>query len=384
MFERTLHEIAFTVLFDSISHNLCTVRCFDILYPKEGEKMAQPNLPMNENKATVELDSDFKGNTKLKLLRLLELLQSESTQQKPLSTAQICLRLEKMGMHCERRTLYRDIKLLIDCGYDIEIVTERNANLYYYKKETELSFSELKILIDAAKAASFITQEQTEELLRKLVALGGSRKKELLSSNMVFFNSHKHSNTDVYDAVSTIEAAIKNKTRISFFYFDLDEHAERVYRHDKKEYLVDPIVLIFKNDNYYLRGYAPDHDEIRNYRVDRMADVKTTTLPMDAKANVSPAEIEEYISQSFKMYGGETVEALLEFKDKLLDVIFDKFGEGTPIVRKNDNTCIATVKVQASPTFWGWYFQFPDKMRICSPDSLAEECEKWRNLRYNQ
>ena len=158
MFERTLHEIAFTVLFDSISHNLCTVRCYDILYPKEGEKMAQPNLPMNENKATVELGSDFKGNTKLKLLRLLELLQSESTQQKPLSTAQICQRLEKMGMHCERRTLYRDIKLLIDCGYDIEIVTERNANLYYYKKATELSFSELKILIDAAKAASFITQ----------------------------------------------------------------------------------------------------------------------------------------------------------------------------------------------------------------------------------
>ena len=201
---------------------------------------------------------------------------------------------------------------------------------------------------------------------------------------MVFFNSHKHSNTGVYEAVSTIEAAIQNKTRISFFYFDLNEHAERVYRHDKKEYLVDPIVLIFKNDNYYLRGYAPDHDEIRNYRVDRMADVKTTTLPMDAKANVSPAEIEEYISQSFKMYGGETVEALLEFKDQLLDVIFDKFGEGTPIVRKNDNTCIATVKVQASPTFWGWYFQFPDKLRICSPDWLVEECEKWRNLRYDQ
>ena len=89
--------------------------------------MAQHNLTVNDNKATVESDSDFKGNTKLKLLRLLEILQSESTQQKPLSTSQICQRLEKMGMHCERRTLYRDIKLLIDCGYDIEIVTESNG-----------------------------------------------------------------------------------------------------------------------------------------------------------------------------------------------------------------------------------------------------------------
>lgn len=338
--------------------------------------------PVLNNKYTVIEDTTYVANTKLKLLRLLELLQRESTQRKPLTTAQICQKLEKMGMHCERRTLYRDIKLLIDCGYDIGIITERNANLYYCRKAPELSFSELKILIDAAEAASFITEEQTEELVKKLAALGGSRRSELTNGNLVHFNSHKHSNTEIYDAVSVIETAIQKKVRISFLYFDLDEHAQRVYRHDKKLYLVDPVILIFNHDNYYLRCYNPEYDEMRNYRIDRMDGVALTDTAMDAKADMSAAEIAEYTKQSFKMYDGDTVETLLEFKDTLLDVIFDKFGENTPIVRKNENTCIATVKVQASPTFWGWYFQFPDKMKICSPDWLVEECEKWRELRY--
>lgn len=323
-------------------------------------------------------------NTKLKLLRILEILQKESSKAKPLTTQQICQKLEKIGMHCERRTLYRDIKLLKDCGYDIEVLTSKTANLYYYKKTPALSFAELKVLIDAAEAASFISEEQTAEIIMKLAALGGSRKSELLNGNLIHFNSQKHNHCNVYDTITTIETAIQKKLRISFYYFDLNEHAERVYRHDKKQYYVDPVILIYNHDNYYLRCYNPEHDQMRNYRIDRIENAEITNLPMDSKADVSEEDITKYTSQVFKMYGGETVEILIEFQDELLDIIFDKFGENTSIVRKNDHCCIATVTVQVSPTFWGWYFQFPDKMKICSPDWLAEECEKWREIRYEE
>lgn len=323
-------------------------------------------------------------NTKLKLLRILEILQKESSKKKPLTTQQICQKLEKMGMHCERRTLYKDIKLLKECGYNIEVVTSKTANLYYYKKASTLSYAELKILIDAAEEASFISEEQTAEIVSKLAALGGSRRSELLKGNLIHFNSQKHNNSDIYDTITAIEAAIQQKLRISFYYFDLDEHAERIYRHGRKLYMVDPVILIHNHDNYYLRCYNPEYDQMRNYRVDRMTEVSITDKPMSDKADVSPEEITEYTKQVFKMYSGETVEMLLEFKDELLDKIFDKFGENTPIVRKNDESCIATVVVQESPTFWGWYFQFPDKMKICSPDLLVAECEKWRELRYEE
>ena len=55
---------------------------------------------------------------------------------------------------------------------------------------------------------------------------------------------------------------------------------------------------------------------------------------------------------------------------KLVEPVFDKFGEDTPMMTVNDNTCAATVHVQISPTFFGWLAQFGNKMHIISPDNV--------------
>ena len=43
------------------------------------------------------------------------------------------------------------------------------------------------------------------------------------------------------------------------------------------------------------------------------------------------------------------------------------------MLRINDTTCVAAVKAQISPTFWGWLFQFGGRMTINSPEELKEE-----------
>ncbi len=123
---------------------------------------------------------------------------------------------------------------------------------------------------------------------------------------------------------------------------------------------------------------------MRNYRIDSMDQVELLEEQCSEKADIPTDKIAEYLKQIFSMYGCDVVETLLEFRNELLDVIFDKFGDTTPIVRKNEDSCIATVRIQASPTFWGWYFQFPDKMRILSLEWLVQECEEWRNKRYEE
>ncbi len=51
---------------------------------------------------------------------------------------------------------------------------------------------------------------------------------------------------------------------------------------------------------------------------------------------------------------------------------YDQFGEDPRTIRSGD-LCIATVKEQISPVFWGWLFQFGNQMRILSPDRLADD-----------
>lgn len=73
------------------------------------------------------------------------------------------------------------------------------------------------------------------------------------------------------------------------------------------------------------------------------------------------------------MYGGETVEVVLEFRDNLIGAVYDKFGEDVKMTRVANDKCTAAVKIQVSPVFWGWLFQFGKQMRIIFPEALTDE-----------
>ena len=75
----------------------------------------------------------------------------------------------------------------------------------------------------------------------------------------------------------------------------------------------------------------------------------------------------EHTEQAFKMYRGEPVEITLQFDNKVIGAVYDKFGENTKIMRLNAEQCVANVKVQIIPTFWGWVFRFGKQMRVISP-----------------
>ena len=92
--------------------------------------------------------------------------------------------------------------------------------------------------------------------MEKIAALGGSHRAEILRSNIVHFNTRKHTNESIFYSVNELEQAMIQKRQASFHYFDLNEKHERVYRKEQKRYIVDPIALVFLSDNYYLMCYS--------------------------------------------------------------------------------------------------------------------------------
>lgn len=309
---------------------------------------------------------------KIKLLKLMELLRQETDELHPLSTKEICTRLSDMGISCERRTLSKDISLLNDQGFEVmwcKVGKEKG----YYIEDRNFSVPEIKILIDAVQAANFISPKKSAELIDKISALGGSHQADILKNNIVCFNTHKHSNETIYYSVGYLEDAIQQKSKVLFRYFDLDEHGEKVYRRGGHRYVVEPVALVFHEDSYYMVVYSAKHDSTANYRIDRMDSVEVLNELVSSKALALRDEVSGYTEQVFKMYGGQPVDIVIEFDDKLIGVVYDKFGENTKMLRSNEHKCVATVKVQISPTFWGWLFQFGKQMRILSPTKLIEE-----------
>lgn len=309
---------------------------------------------------------------KIKLLRLLELLRQDTDEQHPMTTSQICTRLGQIGIVCDRRTLSKDIALLNEQGYEV-MDTPVGHEKGYFVEDRSFSIPELKILMDAVQGASFITEKKTAELLEKIAVLGGSHRAEILKGNIVNFKTTKHSNEQIFYNVDALERAIDQQKKVLFRYFDLNENCEKVYRRDGHRYVLEPIALIFNEDNYYLLGYSSRHQKTSTYRLDRMEGVELLEESITEKALELKEEIADYTEQVFKMYAGETVDIVIEFQDNLIGVVFDKFGEDTKMMRCGPDKCVATVKVQISPVFWGWLFQFAGEMKLLSPENLTEE-----------
>lgn len=309
---------------------------------------------------------------KIKLLKLMELLRQETDELHPLSTNEICNRLNTMGISCERRTLAKDISLLNEQGFEV-MWCRVGKEKAYYVEDRSFSVPELKILIDAVQAANFITDKKSIELIDKISALGGSHRADILKNNIVCFNTRKHSNETIYYSVGYLEDAIQRQNKVLFRYFDLDEHGKKIYRREGHRYVVEPVALVFHEDNYYVVAYSAKHDSTANYRIDRMDNVEIIDEPVSQKALSLRKEVAGYTERVFKMYGGQPVDIVIEFDDKLIGVVYDKFGENTKMIRTDEHKCVATVKVQISPTFWGWLFQFGKQMRILSPTKLIEE-----------
>ena len=309
---------------------------------------------------------------KIKLLKLYELLCQETDEQHPLTTMNIVDRLAQMGISCERRTVAKDMAILNEQGYEV-MVRWMGKEKAYYVEDRSFSVPELKVLIDAVQAASFITEKKTDELIDKIANLGGSHRAEILKSNMVCFNTRKHSNETIFYSVGYLEEALLQRKKVIFRYFDLDENGVRAYRKEGHHYVVEPVALVFNEDNYYMTCYSSRHDSTSNYRIDRMDSVEVIDEPCCEKAIALRDQVSAYTEQAFKMFGGQPVDITIRFDAKLIGVVYDKFGEDTKMKRVGKSTCETTVKVQVSPTFWGWIFQFGNLMSIVSPEAMTRE-----------
>ena len=308
---------------------------------------------------------------KMKMAVLLDMLRQDSDEDHPLPTNEICDRLAAKGIPCERKCVGTDIALLRQFGYEV-MDTRSGKQKAYYIEDRSFSLPEIKVLIDAVQAASFITEKKATELVEKISYLGSSRRAEILQSNIVRFNTRKHTNEKIYYNVDQLEKAILLGQKASFVYFDLDENHKKIYRKDRKEYIVDPITLVYMEDNYYLMCYSEKYANIASYRLDRMERTKVLKEPVCEAAKMMEEDIAAFTEQTFKMFSGETEQVKLRFANHLIGTIYDKFGEDTKMQRLDPNSCTAEVNVQISPTFWGWLFQFVGEMQIVEPLELID------------
>ena len=107
---------------------------------------------------------------KLKLLYLIEILRDYSDENTYLSVKELTSLLLKKEIVVERKTLYKDIELLQDYGFNIVVEKNGRENIYALV-EREFELAEVKMLIDVIQASKFLTAKKSRDLILKLKKL---------------------------------------------------------------------------------------------------------------------------------------------------------------------------------------------------------------------
>ena len=100
------------------------------------------------------------ANQKLKLLYILDLLTTKSDENHPVDIEQILLYLQNHGITCERKSVYSDISVLKEFGYDI--LFTKGSESGYFLASRDFESAEIRLLCDAVQAANFISPKKTQ------------------------------------------------------------------------------------------------------------------------------------------------------------------------------------------------------------------------------
>lgn len=308
------------------------------------------------------------ANQKLKLLRLYQILLQQSDEEHPIPIAQLINELARWDISAERKSIYADLEALAELGVDVQSRKGRSAGWFIGERDFELA--ELKLLVDAVQSSRFITHRKSDSLIRKLERLASVHQARQLQRQVYVDRRVKSMNESIYYIVDTIHSAIAQNRAITFRYFDYDTAKRRVFRHDGKQYEVSPLGLIWNNENYYLVAYSAENEQLRHYRVDKMADLEITDRPRQGQPE--RFDVADYAQKHFGMYSGAEVTMTLRFENRMANIVLDRFGQDVMLIPDGAEHFTLTLPLVMSPQFFGWLFGLGDGVQLIGPPAAVE------------
>lgn len=312
----------------------------------------------------------MENGTKLRILYLYQHLVQHTDPEHTLSTAELMKVLrERYSLKVSRNTISDDLAMLHNCGMHIEHY-ESTQNKYYYDGQT-YDLAELKVLVDAISSSKFITQRKSDELINKLLAFTSAENAVKLRRHIYAPGRVKSDNENGYYIVDTINDAIDARRKISFQYTDFDVNKNRYITNNGMTYTVSPYSLIWDGDYYYMRGFCDERQQMRNFRVDRIAEQPKLLnhIAVMPPEGYTPADYSRYVFRMFDT--DEPVKVQLYCHVSVMKYLIDNFGPDLRTEVVDEEHFKAVVEVCTSATFYRWVFGFCGKIRIMGPQDIV-------------
>ena len=266
------------------------------------------------------------------------------------------------------RTIYRDIRTLEASG--VPIYSE--AGMGYSLME---GYRLPPVMFTREEAGSFIAAEKlmqkfTDKELGKHYASATFKLKAVLQSSDKDWVSNIESNVLMQptgrlfhektpNSLALLFKSIAEKTQIILFYqtAEADEASQRI---------IEPVGVFHENDNWYTLGYCHLRKDYRQFRTDRIHDIKTTEKQF-TKAHLP---LHTYLEKAKEKHPTTIVRILIS-KSIAKHLDYDKKYHGF-ISQKtiNDEIEMTFRTANVDEYFPRWLLMFGDHVTILEPESL--------------
>lgn len=266
-----------------------------------------------------------------------------------------------------QRSVYRYVEELNVSGVPVDVVRGRYGGIFiadtYRLPSGYFTRGEYDAVINALEAmGGQINDDNVTSALEKLARRRKEDKRELSVCGNIIVDGGSWADMGSFsEKMRVCEQAVKDSLSLDIDYISRDgEHSRRV---------IDPHVLIFKQNVWYVYAFCHSRQEFRTFKIGRIKLARFTGGKFEKK------EISrEDIPLNFEYSSEQLTEVTLEIKKDALADVEELIGVDN--VEPKGNALIATVALPDDETLVEKILSYGGKVKVIAPTSLKERVKK--------
>ena len=290
-------------------------------------------------------------------------------------------------LQVERKAVRRNIEELIDMGFPIEYTEKpREGNVIWtdFWIDHEFTDAELRLLIDGLLFSSHVPYRQCQELVAKLEGLSNDYFKSHLNHIKTLPDTGV-ANQQIFHTIAVLDEAISKERQVSFHYVnygtDKKLHPKRDEDGKPREYIINPYQMVARDGKYYLICNFEPYNDISNYRLDRISDIKILDTKRKSFSTLTDSDgnrlnLAEYMKKHIYMYSSGAVRVRFKVVPAMISDIIDIFGKEVSFEEETDTYVTVSAKVTEAAMIQFAKAHAPDVV-ILEPQSLVDEMSEW-------
>jgi predicted DNA-binding transcriptional regulator YafY len=274
-----------------------------------------------------------------------------------------------------RRTIFRDIKALIESG--VPIGGDAGEGYFivegYHLPPVVFDKEEAAAILIGAKLTEYNADAKTSEAMQSalvkvkaVLRYADKEYLEMLDKNVAILPSPSTMNNGFPDShLAELQYAIASRRVLNIQYYS-------TYNNETTERLVEPLGLVHYADRWHLIAYCRLRQDLRDFRTDRIQKPRLTSDQFDPTAHPNYMD---FLMENLR--GTDAKKAVVTFTKEMARVINDqKYYHGFVEEIVVDSGVQMTFYVNSYTYFAQWLMGFGKFVSIDEPDVLKAETKR--------